>query len=159
MNDGAQTLAAPARTLKARIERKYPAVAISPKTAHRSFRSVELKCFLKCVVRRGSRFGYAMRAVRARRQQPVRRRVEMKSTSEQSLRYQVEKWLAPGSTAPVHVMEFSRTRVGHRRYVRVETSQPTGTRSLFFFRHDDGYWCVVPPDSDRAKMHVERLAA
>jgi hypothetical protein len=112
MNDGAQTLAAPARTLKARIERKYPAVAISPKTAHRSFRSVELKCFLK-----------------------------------------------PGSTAPVHVMEFSRTRVGHRRYVRVETSQPTGTRSLFFFRHDDGYWCVFPPDSDRAKMHVERLAA
>jgi hypothetical protein len=56
-------------------------------------------------------------------------------------------------------MEFSRTRVGHRRYVRVETSQPTGTRSLFFFRHDDGYWCVFPPDSDRAKMHVERLAA
>ncbi len=83
----------------------------------------------------------------------------MKSTSERSLRYQVEKWLALGSAASVHVTEFSRTRSGHRRYVRVETSQPSGTRSLFFFRHDDGFWCVFPPETQRAKMHIERLAA
>ncbi|SAL14802.1 hypothetical protein AWB67_00346 [Caballeronia terrestris] len=83
----------------------------------------------------------------------------MKSTSERSLRYQVEKWLSPGSAARVHVTEFSRTRSGHRRYVRVETSQPDGRRALFFFRHDDGYWCVFPPATDRAKIRVERLAA
>ncbi|WP_255580966.1 hypothetical protein [Caballeronia sp. dw_276] len=74
----------------------------------------------------------------------------MKSMHEHSLRTQVEKWLAPGLSTPVRVTEFSRTPVGGRRYVCVETALPRGLRALLFFRHDDGCWCVFPPASDRA---------
>jgi len=83
----------------------------------------------------------------------------MRTVNEQSLRFQVEKWLAPGPTIPVHVTEFSRTRWARRRYVRVETSSPGGLRALFFFRHDDGYWYVFPPTADRLKMIADRPAA
>jgi hypothetical protein len=83
----------------------------------------------------------------------------MKSTNEQSLRFQVEKWLAPRPAIPVHVIEFSRTRSGRRRYVRVETAQPGGLRALFFFRHDDGCWYAFPPTADRLKMIADRPAA
>ncbi|WP_084792067.1 hypothetical protein [Cupriavidus necator] len=82
----------------------------------------------------------------------------MKSTNEQSLRLQVEKWLAPSPTTPVHVIEFSRTLSGRRRYVCVETTQPAGLRALFFFRHDDGCWRVFPPAVDGSKMSAHRLA-
>ncbi|SCU87430.1 conserved hypothetical protein [Cupriavidus necator] len=82
----------------------------------------------------------------------------MKSTNEQSLRFQVEKWLAPSSTTPVHVVEFSRTHSGRRRYVCVETTHPAGLRALFFFRHDDGCWRVFPPVVDRQKKSTDRLA-
>jgi hypothetical protein len=78
----------------------------------------------------------------------------MKNTNEQSLRCQVEKWLAPAPATPVHVTEFSRTQWGGRRYVCVETAD--GARALFFFRHDDGSWFVFPPASDRRKS-VSRL--
>lgn len=74
----------------------------------------------------------------------------MRSATEQSLRFLVEKWLGPVS-APVHVTQFGRTKWDHTRYVRVETSAPDGVRSLFFFRHDDGCWCVFPPTSKRRR--------
>ena len=83
----------------------------------------------------------------------------MKNTNEQSLRFQVEKWLAPGPTIPVRVTEFSRTRWARRRYVRVETSLPVGSRALFFFRHDDGCWYVFPPTADRPRSTADRVAA
>ena len=51
----------------------------------------------------------------------------MRAASEQSLRFLVEKWLAPEPSAPVRVTEFSRTRLGGRRYVRVETSPEAGS--------------------------------
>jgi len=69
----------------------------------------------------------------------------MKGMNEQSLRFQVEKWLAPGSTASVRIVEFSRTYADQRRYVCVQSAQPAGLRALFFFRHDDGHWRVFPP--------------
>jgi hypothetical protein len=72
----------------------------------------------------------------------------MKRTKAQSLRYQVEKWLAPAT--PVHVTAFGYTRLGRARYVCVETRQATGFHALFFFRHDDGYWNVFPPVGDPA---------
>ena len=67
----------------------------------------------------------------------------MKGTKAQSLRYQVDKWLAP--TTPVHVTAFGHTRSGRARYVCVETRRATGFHALFFFRHDDGCWNVLPP--------------
>ncbi|GAB2871235.1 hypothetical protein GCM10027093_03730 [Paraburkholderia jirisanensis] len=65
---------------------------------------------------------------------------------EQSLRSLVDKWLAP--SMPVRVTEFSRTRTDGTRYVRVEAHSASGLHALFFFRHDDGCWCVFPPTSD-----------
>ncbi|ACC72054.1 hypothetical protein PPMP20_24380 [Paraburkholderia phymatum] len=78
----------------------------------------------------------------------------MRNATEQSLRFLVEKWLAPVDS-PVHVTQFGRTKWDNRRYVRVETSSPDGMRSLFFFRHDDGCWCVFPPTPYRPRR-VER---
>ncbi|RFU43735.1 hypothetical protein [Paraburkholderia sp. DHOC27] len=81
----------------------------------------------------------------------------MSASSERSLRRQVEKWLAPSPSIPVRVTEFSRTRSGGRRYVRVETALAAGARGLFFFRHDDGCWCVFPPTADKKEVHREPL--
>jgi hypothetical protein len=39
--------------------------------------------------------------------------------------------------------------------VCVETSSPAGARALFFFRHDDGSWCVFPQTSNRRKLAAE----
>ncbi|MBC8740854.1 hypothetical protein F6X40_29990 [Paraburkholderia sp. UCT31] len=83
----------------------------------------------------------------------------MRAASEQSLRFLVEKWLSPSPAEPVHVTEFSRTRAGGRRYVRVETSPEQGGRGLFFFRHDDGCWCVFPPTADTASPFAHPRAA
>nr|WP_082016834.1 hypothetical protein [Cupriavidus sp. IDO] len=80
----------------------------------------------------------------------------MKSTNEQSLRFHVGKWLAPGPTTSVGVVEFSRTPAGQRRYVCVESAQPAALRTLFFFRHDDVYWRVFPPAVPR--MSADHLA-
>jgi hypothetical protein len=81
----------------------------------------------------------------------------MKSTHEYSLRTQVDKWLAPGLSTQVRVTEFSRTRLGGRRYVCVETALPLGSRALLFFRHDDGCWCVFPPAVDRPNTMMGRF--
>ncbi|MFM0401960.1 hypothetical protein PQR30_21070 [Paraburkholderia aspalathi] len=76
----------------------------------------------------------------------------MKSTNGQSLRCQVEKWLAPAPATPVRVTAFSRTRLGGRRYVCVESASPSGTHMLFFFKHDDGSWYVFPQTANKRKL-------
>ncbi|WP_236674444.1 hypothetical protein [Paraburkholderia hospita] len=82
----------------------------------------------------------------------------MKSVNGHSLRSQVEKWLAPAPTISGHVTRFSRTRLGGRRCVYVETSSSRGVRALFFFRHDDGSWYVFPPTADRLRGTADRVA-
>jgi hypothetical protein len=79
------------------------------------------------------------------------------NTAEKSLRYLVEKWLAPNPTMSIHVVQFGRISLDKRRYVRVEASAPTGSRAMFFFRHDDGCWCVFPPAIARPAMMGHRL--
>jgi hypothetical protein len=81
---------------------------------------------------------------------------DMKSTNGQSLRCQVEKWLAPAPTTPIRVTKFSRTRSGGRRYVCVETSSSSGAHALFFFKHDDGSWCVFPQAGNSRKLATDR---
>jgi hypothetical protein len=46
-----------------------------------------------------------------------------------------------------------------RRYVCVEAARPAGSLAIFFFRHDDGSWCVFPPATVRPAMRAERHAA
>jgi hypothetical protein len=82
----------------------------------------------------------------------------MKNRNERSLRWQVEKWLAPAPATPVQVTRFSRTRLGGRRCVSVETSSSRGVRALFFM-HDDGSWYVFPPAADRPRVSFSRIVA
>lgn len=83
----------------------------------------------------------------------------MKTVEEHSLRYQVDKWLGPTTTRPVHVTLFSRTRLDRRRYVCVASSHSINAHELFFFRHDDGCWRVFPALPCKPQMTVERRAA
>ncbi|OUL83938.1 hypothetical protein CA601_26810 [Paraburkholderia hospita] len=74
------------------------------------------------------------------------------NTGQRSLRLLVEKWLAPTPARPAHVTRFSRMGTNQRRYVRVEALHSTGL--IFFFRHDDGSWCVFPPGTESPTMRV-----
>lgn len=74
--------------------------------------------------------------------------------AERSLRLQVEKWLVPTPSTPIRVTRFSRTRWNQRRYVRVEILRPAGAVGIFFFRHDDGTWCVFPAETGRLAMRA-----
>lgn len=82
-------------------------------------------------------------------------------TTRTSLRELVNKWLAPTSATPGHVTHFGRTALHRHRYVRVEALHTAGVLAIFFFRHDDGTWCVFPPAATRPAMstRLERLAA
>jgi hypothetical protein len=74
--------------------------------------------------------------------------------AERSLRLLVEKWLAPTPSTPVRVTQFSRTRSNQRRYVCVEVVRETGSVGIFFFRHADGTWDVLPPETGRLAMRA-----
>lgn len=76
------------------------------------------------------------------------------NTGQRSLRLLVEKWLAPTAAMPAHVTRFSRMGTSQRRYVCVEALHSTGLLAFFFFRHDDGSWCVFPPGTERPTMRV-----
>jgi hypothetical protein len=81
------------------------------------------------------------------------------NVAEKSLRFLVEKWLAPTPTMRIRVVQSGRMGLRKRRYVRIEASAATGSRAIFFFRHDDGSWCVFPPAIARPAMAGYRLAA
>lgn len=72
--------------------------------------------------------------------------------TESSLRMQVDKWLAPSARVPARIVCFSRLPAQRRRFVCVEAVHPAGTIAIFFFRHDDGSWCVFPPADRRPAM-------
>ncbi|MHB9841998.1 hypothetical protein Q8F57_045300 [Paraburkholderia terrae] len=76
------------------------------------------------------------------------------NTGEQSLHWLVGKWLAPSPAMPARVTQFSRTHFSQGRYVRVEASRPAGSLAIYFFRHDDGSWCVFPSEAERPVMGV-----
>ncbi|WP_168788265.1 hypothetical protein [Paraburkholderia aromaticivorans] len=82
----------------------------------------------------------------------------MKATNAQSLRSQVEKWLAPSFLSSVRVTVFGRTGSGNGRYVRVESLEAAGSHALFFFLHGRCCWSVFPPKPESPKMAAERFA-
>jgi hypothetical protein len=79
--------------------------------------------------------------------------------NEKSLRRLIDKWLAPTPAIPVRVTRFTGMRSDQRRYVCVQAARPAGSLAIFFFRHDDGSWCVFPPAIERPAMSPERHAA
>jgi hypothetical protein len=76
------------------------------------------------------------------------------NTTEKTLRWAVDKWLAPTAAAPARVMRCSRRSGSSRRCVRVEAVRPDGPLSFFFFRHDDGSWNVFPPATVRPAINT-----
>ncbi|ANB77829.1 hypothetical protein AYM40_36355 (plasmid) [Paraburkholderia phytofirmans OLGA172] len=72
---------------------------------------------------------------------------------EQSLRWLVEKWLAPAAT-PVHVTRTRWMHASQTRSVRVETIRKDGPVAIFFFQHEDGAWCVFPPAAARLTIRA-----
>jgi len=76
------------------------------------------------------------------------------NTTEKTLHWAVDKWLAPSTAAPARVMRCARMAGSGRRCVRVEALRPDGLLSFFFFRHDDGSWNVFPPAAVRPVMNA-----
>ena len=76
------------------------------------------------------------------------------STAGKSLHDVVEKWLAPTAHMRIHVIAFGHIRDQKKRYVHVEVSASNNSRAIFFFRHDDGCWCVFPPRAARPSMSL-----
>lgn len=74
------------------------------------------------------------------------------SLSGRSLRTLVEKWI--GRTDGVRVTQFSHGRDEQYRFVRVEGAPDAAFIALIFFRHNDGSWCVFPPERKRPAMNL-----
>nr|WP_244323306.1 hypothetical protein [Paraburkholderia dipogonis] len=73
---------------------------------------------------------------------------------EKSLRMLIEKWFAPTPATPIRITRFSRRGLSPRGYICVEASRSAGPLAIFFFRHNDGAWCLFPPESERPAMNV-----
>lgn len=78
------------------------------------------------------------------------------STMKSSLRLLVEKWLGPMSAMTVRVTQFGRIGSNQRRFVCVEAPRPAGKLVIYFFLHDNGVWCVFPPDVKRPVVSFYR---
>jgi hypothetical protein len=72
---------------------------------------------------------------------------------EKSLRWLVEKWLAPTPSVPVQVTRYSHPN-SSGRCVLARQSGPARSLAIFFFRHEDGLWCVFPPSPKGPMMHA-----
>ncbi|MCP2091784.1 UNVERIFIED_ORG: hypothetical protein J2Y81_007890 [Paraburkholderia sediminicola] len=75
------------------------------------------------------------------------------STMDSSLRSLVAKWLGSNPATPARVIRFGHIRSNRRRYVCVEALRPAGALTIYFFLHDDGMWCVYPPEVKRPTMN------
>ncbi|WP_321928698.1 hypothetical protein [Paraburkholderia guartelaensis] len=75
-------------------------------------------------------------------------------TAERSLRLLVEKWIGTSPERRPRVTGFGYCRQRAWRYVRVEAANSSGVLSILFFRHEDGSWCVFPPERRRPAMRV-----
>ncbi|MFM0200236.1 hypothetical protein PQR53_10185 [Paraburkholderia fungorum] len=80
-------------------------------------------------------------------------------TREKSLRVLVENWMGPDAAKHARVTRFSHSRRKQWRYVCVEADRPSGTLAFVFFRHDEGSWCVFPPEYKRPTMNIVRTIA
>jgi hypothetical protein len=84
---------------------------------------------------------------------------EAMRTRQTLLRGLVEKWLGPDPEGRARVTRFNASTNHPWRYVRVELTRRSGDLSIIFFRHDDGSWCLFPPEKKRPAMSVARISA
>lgn len=64
---------------------------------------------------------------------------------ERTLRCVVEKWFGRSGAELVQVSRMPPTRPNRNRCVRVSLPGHAQGVTIFFFRHDDGNWSVIPP--------------
>jgi hypothetical protein len=57
-------------------------------------------------------------------------------------------------TRNMRIARFGGVRNGPLRYVRVEAMHRSRPLAIIFFRHNDGSWCVFPPDGERLSMNI-----
>ena len=76
-----------------------------------------------------------------------------------SLRAQIEKLVGSTRVPEARVRLLDRSRTGGTRRVCFQIERPTGSFSVFFFRHADGTWRVFPPNRRRPEMGGGRKAA
>jgi len=76
------------------------------------------------------------------------------ASAGKSLRLMVDHWLAPDAGQRVTVTEFRNERSKHERYVCIETLKTAGPVAMFFFRHQDGTWCIYPPRREQPMMRA-----
>ncbi|KAA0081527.1 hypothetical protein CIW54_22030 [Paraburkholderia sp. T12-10] len=66
---------------------------------------------------------------------------------DRTLRCVVEKWFGRTSTEPVQMSRVPHIMPKRNRCIRVSLPGRAQAIAIFFFRHDDGSWSVVPPTS------------
>ncbi|EEF26011.1 conserved hypothetical protein [Ricinus communis] len=71
-----------------------------------------------------------------------------------SLRWLIDKWVAPTPATPVRLIRYGGANSNRRRCVIAQSSEATRSLAIVFFRHDDGTWCVFPPVPRRPMMHA-----
>ncbi|TKC92704.1 hypothetical protein FAZ69_01050 [Trinickia terrae] len=74
------------------------------------------------------------------------------AVAERSLRMLIEKWIGGTGATSVGVSLLAHGTARRRRCVCIHVERPAGTFALFFFRHDDGSWHVIPPETTRPAM-------
>jgi hypothetical protein len=80
-------------------------------------------------------------------------------TSNTSLRFQVEKLVGSTRCHAAQVRLLERSHIGETWRACIQIERPSGSFSLFFFRHADRTWHVFPPDQRRPEMGIGRKAA
>lgn len=81
------------------------------------------------------------------------------TTADKSLRVLVDKWFGARGVRLVRVRLYRLPGSIAARCIRVEAQRPSGTLTVFFFRHHDSSWQVFPPETIRPAMSLDRLAA
>lgn len=81
------------------------------------------------------------------------------TTADKSLRVLVDKWFGARGVRLVRVQLCRLPESIAARCICVEAQRPSGTLTVFFFRHHDGSWQVFPPETIRPAMSLDRLAA
>jgi hypothetical protein len=77
----------------------------------------------------------------------------MASTAK-SLHVMIDHWLAPDPGAAVRVKRLG--GANRRCAVYVEVRRHNEPVAMHFFRHDNGNWCIFPPDAARPTMSICR---
>ncbi len=74
------------------------------------------------------------------------------SLSGTSLRTLVDKWI--GAAGGIRITQFIHGIEEQYRFVRIESASDESSIAFIFFRHDDGSWCVFPPERRRPAMRI-----